>query len=194
MYTLILDSSNVDLSVGLAKDDKLIDFINYEAWQSQSEYMTNEIDNILSKHNVSKDDLKDIIVTIGPGSYTGLRIALTIAKVMSLALNIPLYTLSSLHPLKCESKPSICLLNARSARSYIGVYEGSKVILKDQILKNDEVKEYIASHPDYVVCGDTAYLGIEGYRSTMVKEMLSLKEIATKYDDSLGVHPLYLKD
>ena len=194
MFTLILDSSNIDLSVGLAKDKELIDVVNYEAWQCQSEYMTLEIDKMLNKHHLSKDDIKDVIVTIGPGSYTGLRIALTIAKVMSLALNIPLYALSSLHVLKCGDKPSICLLNARSNRSYIGVYEKGNVILKDTILKNDEVKEYIDNHPDYVVCGDTSYLGIDGYKANICLEMLSLKDVATKYDDSLGVHPLYLKD
>lgn len=194
MFTLILDSSNIDLSVGLAKENELIDFTNYEAWQCQSEYMVEEIDKLLKKHSLTRTDLKDVMVTIGPGSYTGLRIALTIAKVTSLALNIPLYALSSLHVLKCGDKPSICLLNARSNRSYIGVYEGSKVILKDQILKNEEVKEYIASHPEYVVCGDAAYLGLKGYKANVCLEMLSLKEAATKYEDSLGVHPLYLKD
>ncbi len=194
MFTLILDSSNVDLSVGIAKGNELIDYVSYEAWQSQSEYMTDEIDKLLSEHHLTRHDFKDVIVTIGPGSYTGLRIALTIAKVMALALNIPLYTLSSLHVLKCHDQPSICLMNARSNRSYFGVYEGSKVILKDQILTNDEVKEYISNHPDYVVCGDAIYLGKEGYKANVLLEMLSLKEVATKYDDSLGVHPLYLKD
>ena len=194
MFTLILDSSNIDLSVGIAKGNELIDYVSYDAWQSQSEYMTDEIDKLLSEHHLARHDFKDVIVTIGPGSYTGLRIALTIAKVMALALNISLYTLSSLHVLKCDDKPSICLMNARSNRSYIGVYEGSKVILKDQILTNDEVKEYISNHPDYVVCGDTIYLGKEGYKANVLLEMLSLKEVATKYDDSLGVHPLYLKD
>ena len=194
MFTLILDSSNIDLSVGIAKGNELIDYVSYEAWQSQSEYMTDEIDKLLSEHHLTRHDFKDVIVTIGPGSYTGLRIALTIAKVMALALNIPLYTLSSLHVLKCDDKPSICLMNARSNRSYIGVYEGSKAILKDQILTNDEVKEYISNHPDYVVCGDTIYLGKEGYKANVLLEMLSLKEVAIKYNDSLGVHPLYLKD
>ena len=52
MIDLLLDSSNVDLSVGLAKDNKVIDFISYEAWQCQSEYMIQEIDKLLTKYNV----------------------------------------------------------------------------------------------------------------------------------------------
>lgn len=193
MYTLILDSSNIDLSVGI-KGENLFDFISYEAWQCQSEYMVDEINKLLKKHHLSRNDLDSVIVTIGPGSYTGIRIALTIAKVTCLALNIPLYAVSSLHVLKCHDKPSICLLNARSKRSYIGVYQNEKCLLKDQILTNDEVLNYIKEHPTYKVCGDTSYLGVDGYKSNVVEEMYSLKEFATKYDDALGVKPIYLKD
>lgn len=193
MIELLLDSSNVDLSVGLARDDKLIDYTSYEAWQCQSEYMIQEIDKLLTKHNVSRNDIGGVIVNVGPGSYTGIRISLTIAKVTCLALNIPLYAISSLRALQKGKEPSICLMNARSSRSYIGVY-GEEVILSDRILTNDEVKEYIASHPGYTVCGDTRYLGIEGYKNNIIEEMLLLKDKAIKYEDALGVKPLYLKD
>lgn len=193
MYTLILDSSDKNLSVGIAQD-RVIDFISYEAWQSQSEYMISEIDKLFQKHNIKKEDLKDIIVTIGPGSYTGLRIALTIAKVTSFALSIPIYTISSLRVLSDLSRPSICLMNARSKRSYIGIYNGKDVIKEDGIFTNEEVLNYINEHPDYLVCGDTSYLGIEGYISNVIEVMFNLKDIATRYDDTLGIKPIYLKD
>ena len=193
MIDLLLDSSNIDLSVGIAKDDKVIDYTSYEAWQCQSEYMIQEIDKLLNKHHITRNDITGVIVNIGPGSYTGIRISLTIAKVMSLALNIPLYALSSLRALQKDKEPSICLMNARSSRSYVGVY-AEDCILKDQVMTNDEVKEYIASHPDYIVCGDTSYLGIDGYKNNIIFEMNLLKDKATKYEDTLGVKPIYLKD
>lgn len=193
MIDLLLDSSNIDLSVGLAKDGKVFDYTSYEAWQCQSEYMIQEIDKLLTKHNITRQDISGVIVNIGPGSYTGIRISLTIAKVMCLALNIPLYALSSLRALQKGLEPSICLMNARSNRSYIGVYS-DEVIMADQVMTNDEVKAYIASHPNYVICGETTYLGIEGHKNNIIEEMNLLKDKATKYDDSLGVKPVYLKD
>ena len=193
MIDLLLDSSNIDLSVGLAKDGKILEYTSYEAWQCQSEYMIQEIDKLLTKHNITRQDISGVIVNIGPGSYTGIRISLTIAKVMCLALNIPLYALSSLRALQKGLEPSICLMNARSNRSYIGVYS-DEVILVDQVMTNDEVKAYIASHPNYVICGETTYLGIEGYKNNIIEEMNLLKDKANKYDDSLGVKPVYLKD
>ena len=143
MYTILLDSSDCNLAVGLAKDHQLIDFIQYEAWQRQSELMIVELEKILKRNNVTREEIGSVMCGIGPGSYTGVRISLTIAKVMALALNIPLYLVSSLQILKDGNKPSICIINARSNRSYVGVYENDKVILKDAIMKNDELKQYI---------------------------------------------------
>ena len=118
MLTLLLDSSNANLSVGLAKDHDLIDFVHYDAWQRQSELMVNEVKTLLERNRFSHADLDAVISAKGPGSYTGVRIALTIGKVIASALDIPLYIVSSLEAMKDPSKPSVCVSNARSKRSY----------------------------------------------------------------------------
>ena len=194
MYTLLLDSSNTSLAVGLAKDNVLLETIIYEAWQEQSEHMIPEIDKLLTKYQVKNEEIKDVMVGIGPGSYTGVRIALTIAKTIAVALNIPVYPVSSLIILKNGNKPSICVINARSNRSYIGVYQAEQALVDDCIMTNDEVKSYINEHPDYIVCGASSYLGIEGYISNVLEEMLSLKESTSPMENSLGLKPVYLKD
>lgn len=194
MISLFLDSSNVKLNVGLSRDGVLLDEVCYEAWQTQSEHMIPEIDNLMTKHNISKDDLGEVVVSIGPGSYTGIRISLTIAKVMAVALNIPLVTMSSLHVLSDKDKPSICLMNARSGRSYIGVFEGGKEILKDQIMENSDVMKYISDHPSYVVCGDTTYLGVSGIQASIISEMNYLRKYFPPVKDVLSVKPVYLKE
>ena len=50
MATLLLDSSNTSLSVGIESKGELLGFISYEAWQAQSEHMIPEIDNLLKKY------------------------------------------------------------------------------------------------------------------------------------------------
>ena len=96
MYTILLDSSNTSLTVGLAKDGALLESISYEAWQTQSEHMIPELDSLLKKYNAQRKDIKDVVVAIGPGSYTGVRIAITIAKTIATALGVDVYTISSL--------------------------------------------------------------------------------------------------
>ena len=185
MYTIILDSSNTELSIGLVKEGILLDSTSYEAWQQQSEFMVKELAVLLDKYKVKNEDIKDIIVSIGPGSYTGVRISLTIAKTIATALNIDIYPVSSLRVKKCDNKPSICLINARSNRSYFGVYFENQIIVNDTILSNDEVRKYIEEHPDYVICGDTKYLGIEGYKADVLKQALSLYKSLDKTSEVL---------
>ena len=193
MITILLDSSNTNLSAGIAKDNLLLESISYEAWQRQSEYMIPELDKLLEKHKVSRSDIKEVVVAKGPGSYTGVRIAITIAKTIATALNAKLYAVSSLKTQKNGKNPSICLINARSARSYVGVYRGYETILPDQIMKNDDLLDYIKKHPDYSVCGDTSYLGIEGVKTDNIKEMLDLKS-SEENVNPLSLKPVYMKD
>ena len=193
MVTILLDSSNTNLSVGIAKDNILLDYISYEAWQRQSEYMIVELNKLLEKHNIKKEDITDVMVAKGPGSYTGVRIAITIAKTIAVALNAKLYAVSSLRVEKNGDVHSICLINARSNRSYVGVYQGQEILLNDCIMKNDEVMKYIEDHPDYSVCGDSKYLNIEGIESNTMKEMLDLKD-SLESINPLSLKPVYMKD
>lgn len=193
MITILLDSSNTNLSVGIARDNLLLEYISYEAWQRQSEYMIPELDKLLSKYNVSRDEIKEVMVAKGPGSYTGVRIAITIAKTIATALDAKLYAVSSLRVQKACKNPSICLINARSGRSYIGVYEDDKVLLDDQIMKNEDVLNYIKEHPNYSVCGDVKYLGLEGVVSNNIQEMLSLKNVL-EIVNPLSLKPVYMKE
>ncbi len=193
MVTVLLDSSNTNLSVGLAKDNLILGCVSYEAWQRQSEFMIPELANLLNKFEIKKEDITDVIVAKGPGSYTGVRIAITIAKTIATALNVKLYAVSSLRVQKDGFKPSICLINARSGRSYIGVYENEKTLLDDQIMKNDDVLNYLKEHPNYSVCGDVKYLGIQGIESNNISEMLSLKPFLEEINP-LSLKPVYMKE
>ena len=195
MLSLLLESANKELLVALYENDKKIDEICYEAWQRQSELMIPELNKILKRNSIDPKTIDEIVVTKGPGSYTGVRIALTIAKIYALSLEIPCYAVSSLGVLKDESKTSICLINARSNRSYFGVYKTSgEVLIEDKVLPNKEVLEYIEAHKDFAVCGDVTYLGLINQDSDIAKNMMSLKNESNKVDNILTLKAVYLKD
>ena len=194
MVTLLLDSSNTSLTVGVSKDNVLLESISYEAWQSQSEHMIPELDKLLNKYSITKDDINEIAVANGPGSYTGVRIAITIAKTIAAVLPVKVYAISSLRCQKDRKNPSICVINARSGRSYVGVFEDEKIIMDDCIMTNDKVLEYIKEHPDYVVCGNAKYLGIDGQEPDIARELLSLKSVVKPISDPLAIKPVYMKD
>lgn len=194
MCLVLLDSSVDKLAVGISRKDKLIDSTIYEAWQKQSEMMVYELDKLLKKHNISRQEIKGVIVTIGPGSYTGVRIALTIAKIISLALLVPIYPISSLEVLSETNRPSICLINARSNRSYFAVYENDKIIVKDCIKTNEQVLDYINNHKDYVICGQTNYLNVPGKEVNIIERMFALYKTIKPISNPDFVKPVYMKD
>lgn len=193
MNTLILDSTNIDLNVGLCINGHLY-FASYPCWQQQSEKMIPEIDKLLKEHNLSPKDINEVLVTNGPGSYTGVRIALTIAKVYCYALKIPCYVFSSLEVLMNVNKPSICLINARSNRSYFAVYDKNKCLIQDEVKPNDEVLNFIKEHPEYKVCGDLEYLNLKGYKGNLFETMLLLKSKEHLVKDIFTLKAVYLKD
>ena len=193
MVSILLDSSNTDLYVGLLKEDQVMDSAFYECWQMQSEYMIVELDKLLSKNNVSRESIKDITVSIGPGSYTGVRIAITIAKVMGTALKCKVYPISSLRILAKYDKQCACVINARNGRSFFGVYFEDKVLIEDCIKTNDEVLKYLDDNPDCLLCGDTKYLRKHGFKENPSRQIQLVKPYL-KDENPLSLNPVYMKD
>lgn len=194
MNTLLLDSSNIDLCVGIAIDNELKYSCSYPCWQRQSEMMIPELEKGLKELNLSLKDFDEVVCGIGPGSYTGARIALTIAKTICTLLPIKLKVISSLRMMGNKESKYISLINARSSRSYIGVYDKEKVVLSDTVMSNDEVKEYVENHPEFEVIGDCSYIEIYAKNPDILKGLLSLKDIVEPVEDVLSVKPVYLKD
>lgn len=195
MYSLLLDSSNTKLAVGIAKDDILLDKIYYDAWQRQSEFMIQEINNILSRNKILPSQINEIIVTDGPGSYTGVRISLTIAKVVGvLNENVKIYLLSSLEILKDKNNLSICLMNARSNRSYVGIYKDNEVILNDCVLENKNIEKLIDKYKNISICGETEYLALKSCKYDIFNNMLDIKKHKDPVKDVLKIKAVYLKD
>jgi tRNA threonylcarbamoyl adenosine modification protein YeaZ len=194
MYSVLIDTSNADLTIGLAVDHKLVDEIEYEAWQKQSEFLVAELDKMFKKNNVTRQDIGQVIASKGPGSYTGVRIALTVAKVMAFALKVPLYLSSSLEAEKSLEKPTICLMNARSKRSYFAVYQGEKILIPDQVLINEDVLKFIDSHKEYLVSGDAEYLGVKAQKIDVISNLVHADIERNLVKDPITAKPVYLKD
>ena len=194
MTGLLIDSSNNRLTVGISVDKRIIDFIDEEAWQRQSELLVSSLDELLKKHNIKRQDISYVVASKGPGSYTGVRIGLTVAKVIAFALNVPLYLSSSLEVLQDRSAPSICVSNARSKRSYVGVYFGEEAIVEDTIWSNEDLLLYIKEHPSYKVCGEIEYLGLSAQKPDVLSNLNESNTEKNLQKDVLSAKPVYLKD
>ena len=192
MITLLLDSSSKQMAIGLAKDHKLIATIDERAFQTQSELMTLRINGLLNVNNIKAQDVSEIVVANGPGSFTGVRIAVTIAKVMAYALTVPLYAVSSLHVFTHETKPTICVLDARNNRSFVGVYKENDTLVADTIMTNEEII-LLSKTEGYVINGETDHLKITSGAFNRFQNMLKQISEETRVQDVRALKPRYMK-
>lgn len=89
MITLVLDTAdNKKITVGLIVDGKE-DIQTRKIDSNRTQIILPMIDEILKKHSLKQEDISEIKINVGPGSFTGLRIGLAIANAMSFALKIP---------------------------------------------------------------------------------------------------------
>ena len=132
MYILAIDSATPVAGLALLNDQKVIreEFINYK--KTHSETLMPGIDRVLRDCEVTVDDLAAIAVTVGPGSFTGLRIGLATAKGLSMACGKPLIGISTLDVLAHNiafSKSLLCpLLDARKQEVYTAFYDANEDI------------------------------------------------------------------
>lgn len=196
MQKLLIDTSDKYLCVGIAKDDKLEYSNCFEAWQRQSEYLVPEIVKALESLNLKMKDIDEIVVSKGPGSYTGVRIALTFAKTLGVVAHIKVKAISSLKVFGLYDENYISVINARSKRSYIGVYQHGKSIVEDTIMNNDDAITLIDKYQKegFKLYGDASYLDMKSEPAKIIDGLLSYSKYIEEDNNVLNLKPVYLKD
>ena len=96
MKTLFVDSSRKSLSVALALNDELLLVSNVDSYSKHSNYLMNEIKRILEKFNLKPNDIDNYVVLNGPGSFTGVRVGVTVCKTLAWTLSKKIYKLNNI--------------------------------------------------------------------------------------------------
>lgn len=145
MRTLFFDVSTNVMYVGLAKDDILIDYSIRFATRDHAKYLVDRIDQVLKRNKLRLDQIDELIIGYGPGSYTGIRIAVVVGKMLAYAKAVKLRIVSSLFFMTSGYEGKVAaLIDARRGYVFSGIYENGKTILEDdyrllQDLKTNEL-------------------------------------------------------
>lgn len=191
MISLCMDSAYKQLVLGLYEDDALLAGISLEAFKKQSETIFVELNKLLEQTKLDYKDIDRIVITKGPGSYTGIRIAMTIAKVLCSQMHKGLCTISTMQ-LYAGLEPSAnVILDARSHRAYVAHLEKGKIVGGTQILDLEDVKKFLEAHPGKVF-GDA--LLSETETSDFLKNFIDLKAEYQKVENIHALVPDYLKE
>lgn len=193
MISLCMDSAYKQLVLGLYKDKELLAGISLEAFKKQSETIFVELNRLLKETNLDYKDIDRVIITKGPGSYTGIRIAMTIAKVLCSQMHKELYTISTMQLYAGIEKQANVILDARSQRAYVAHVEDGQIQGNIQILTLDEVKEFIKTNPG-ILLGDADLVGQDVQKVDFLKNFIELEPYYEKVENIHALVPDYLKE
>lgn len=158
-----IETSSLVSSVALMDEHNLIGELTIQAGLTHSEQLVPHIDMLLRASQVERNELKGIVVSIGPGSFTGLRIGMGTAKAMAYALQIPLYgvmTMDSLAHNVSYTDHTICtVIDAQKKHVYAGIYqyEDHELVCKEEpfvIPASDLLDRFRANDDKVLFLGD----------------------------------------
>lgn len=195
MISLLIDTSTSNIIVSIIENKKILYQYNENIISNMSSKILPIIDNGLKKVNLKLHDINKIFVVTGPGSFTGIRVGVTIAKTIAWALKIDIIPLSSIELMATTSthkKKLVPMIDARRGNVFVGIYDNElNCIKKDKLLSLDELKTTLNDDYEFI-----SYDNIN--IKNLVKPSINVLKIINKHinDKSLNPHnlnPNYLK-
>ncbi|QGS51622.1 tRNA (adenosine(37)-N6)-threonylcarbamoyltransferase complex dimerization subunit type 1 TsaB [Spiroplasma tabanidicola] len=184
---LFIDTSNNNLILILEKDNNVIDSFVEKNQTRLSDIVLIEINKLLKKHDLTLRNIEKFYITKGPGSYTGVRLAITIVKTLKTVNNsFRVYAISSL-AYQAGSSDCVSLLDAKGQKSYVGVYQNKRNIIVDQLLPDEYICDFCKNYKDFALIKDY-------YEIDFVKNYLDLKEKFELIEDIDNLEPVYIKN
>ncbi len=130
MWSMFIDTHYKNIVIALYKDDNIMDIVNKEVKKDHSVFIMPLLEELLNKNKITVHDLKEIYVCKGPGSFTGIRLCVTIAKTLAYTLNVPIKSLTSIE-----------LASIDNNDSYLVVHENNGVFIAKRDTM-DKIKYY----------------------------------------------------
>ena len=185
MISLFIDTSLEDVSIALVKDDKELSLIHENIPGKHSIYVTKYIDDILKENNLSPGSVDEIIVVNGPGSFTGIRIGVTIAKMFAYLENIRIVTITSLKARVIGEKSNYLLttIDAKHGNYYVGLYDENYNTIEEKFSNEEEIEKLINKFSPKIVDREKPY---------NVEEIVKYSK-KLESENPHSVNPIYLK-
>lgn len=188
MKYLYIDTSSKFLYTAIVEKNNLLAEVSEEYGQSLSEMALPRIASMFEKNGLNVNDIDKIIVVNGPGSFTGIRIGLTIAKVYAWSLNIPITTITSLEAMaaSCDTNNiHVPIIDARRDYVYSAVFDKSEILLQPQHILFKDLQKFLNTIENYEYISNDDFDQINNitrYKPNYVK-------IINKYKDKKPINP-----
>ncbi len=196
MLLLSLDTASTTLSLALFEGEKVLAKFDETMLRGQAERLSTEIQELFKTAGRNVNELSGVAVGVGPGSFTGVRVALATARGFALALNVPVMGVSSLEAYAYESKEDIFVaLDTKRGDFYVaGFNKDLEEVFEPRVMTMDEIK---ILNPKLIASDVADLFEQEGFN--VRKNDFSLSEQIAKIalargENNLPAEPLYLRE
>jgi tRNA threonylcarbamoyladenosine biosynthesis protein TsaB len=217
MYILGIETSTMTGSVAIITEDRLIAEYTLNTKMTHTERLVSAIDHIVKSASLRIQDIDGIAVSLGPGSFTGLRIGVTTAKSLAYGIQKPIVAIPSLDALASQylfTDLLICpILDARKQEVYTAFYRNTGALV-------ERISEYFVITPEHILqeiaepvlfLGDGVFpyrqdieITLRQYayfadaahllpRGSLIAKLGRDRLIAGEYDDCFALTPLYIR-
>lgn len=222
MKILSIDTTSMHGSASLSDDERLVAQVQRTRPKTHASHLMMDIEGLLSKARWGRGDIDAVVVAVGPGSFTGLRIGIATAKGMALGFDIPLVGVSSLEALAQNGRDGgngvvVSLIDARRGELYAAAYrfgmQGKHVgVMGECVLSPDALIQKLGGiKGDLILVGDGVlaykeFLGGNLGERAMIPEMkfilpqahnlalLAIERLKRgQVDDLAGLVPNYIR-
>lgn len=187
MISLLIDTCTKNVCIALFKDKTLMDKVVYSNQIDLSSNFMVLINNIFTKNNVKIEDVDKFFVAVGPGSFTGIRIGVTCAKVMAWALKkdvIPFSSLELLATVDSNNDYIVPLIDARRGYVFAGIYDNHlNCIMNDTYIKLDDLLEKIENDKS------TTYVSLDNFDLETILPEYNVNKIIEKHFNDTPINP-----
>ena len=186
MISLFISTATKRLLLSIIKDNKVLYIYNEYNDNTLSERIMPVLDDALSKTNIVLDDIDNIYVVNGPGSFTGIRVGITIAKTIAWALKKKIYTISSLELLSStnvDTKYIVPLIDARRGYVFTAMYDKDlNLVIDEQHTLLEEFKNVISSY-------DVTYISEDEFNFSVNPSSYDVLKLISKHSNDKDINP-----
>ena len=189
MISLFIDTSMANVSISVVKDGKILSLIEKNIPNMHSSYATKYVKDALDMANIDANDVDNIMVVVGPGSFTGVRIGVTIAKTYGYLIKKDITPISSLKCLAISAKYDdlvMSIIPANKSSYYVGIYDKDYNTVNDEcFMTKEDVLTLCDKYNPYIVGIDQSIIG----KYKINKQNLDVLKIVHYYMDKERVNP-----
>ena len=190
MRYLYLDTTSNFLYTGIVENNDLLCERKIRFDKDLSTMALTTMVDMMNGVNIKPNDIDKIILVNGPGSFTGCRIGITIAKTYAWSLNIPITTISSLEAMSLTNLDYdfyVPILDARRDYVFAGIYDNeNNQVMKNQYVKKSVLETAINNMSDNFVFISNDDIEVKGEKIEYNPDIL---KIVLKYKDKESVNP-----